>query len=105
MVLEIFFIFILGLTPPLLSFWSRRLAEARATSRLRAAREAAAARGLRSIAISPDAPPPERMGQFLGDPSCRFNARSAYIRCAVNPIGPCQECPQYQPREDVDFKF
>ncbi|MBD1937599.1 DUF6464 family protein [Microcoleus sp. FACHB-68] len=101
--LEILLIFILGLTPPLLSLWSRRLAEARATSRLRAAREAAAARGLRSLALSPDTRPPERVGQFLGDPSCRFNAKSAYIRCAVNPIGPCQDCPQYQPREDINF--
>lgn len=105
MVLEIFFIFILGLTPPLLSFWSRRLAEARANARLRAAREAVAARGLRSLALAPDVPQSQRIGQLLGDPSCRFNARSAYIRCAVNPMGPCEECSQYQPREDVDFKF
>ncbi|NJL01854.1 MAG: hypothetical protein HC910_15310 [Spirulinaceae cyanobacterium SM2_1_0] len=34
----------------------------------------------------------------LGEPSCRFNARSPYLRCAVNPSGPCEHCPHYQPR-------
>jgi hypothetical protein len=28
----------------------------------------------------------------IGDVSCRFNARSELIRCAVNPSGPCQNC-------------
>jgi hypothetical protein len=34
-------------------------------------------------------------GQPLGDPSCAFSARSAWLRCAVNPQGPCQGCPHY----------
>ncbi|BAU64054.1 hypothetical protein STA3757_14230 [Stanieria sp. NIES-3757] len=32
----------------------------------------------------------------LGDLSCRYNAHSPYIRCAVNPDGPCQDCIHYQ---------
>ena len=32
----------------------------------------------------------------LGDPSCIYNARSPYIRCAVNPCGSCENCPHYQ---------
>jgi len=28
----------------------------------------------------------------LGDATCRFNARSELIRCAVNPDGPCHQC-------------
>jgi hypothetical protein len=36
-------------------------------------------------------------GQPLGDPSCAFSARSAWLRCAVNPQGPCQGCPHYLP--------
>jgi hypothetical protein len=28
----------------------------------------------------------------IGDASCRFNAHSELIRCAVNPSGPCQGC-------------
>lgn len=35
----------------------------------------------------------------IGDLSCRFNARSEILRCAVNPEGPCQSCPSYEARE------
>ena len=28
----------------------------------------------------------------IGDASCRFNAHSELIRCAVNPEGPCDRC-------------
>ncbi|MEB3331057.1 MAG: DUF6464 family protein [Synechococcaceae cyanobacterium] len=28
----------------------------------------------------------------IGDPSCRFNARSPLLRCAVLPEGPCERC-------------
>jgi hypothetical protein len=35
-------------------------------------------------------------GQWLiGDPSCRFNARSPLLRCAVMPDGPCECCAHY----------
>ena len=32
----------------------------------------------------------------LGDATCRFNACSELVRCAVNPTGPCQGCGHYQ---------
>ncbi len=41
----------------------------------------------------------QRMGNFgplIGDLTCQFNAQSAYLRCAVNPMGPCEGCPHYQ---------
>ncbi|MDX2270492.1 MAG: DUF6464 family protein [Cyanobacteriota bacterium] len=44
---------------------------------------------------------PEREGSdadLIGDPSCRYNARSQLLRCAVNPDGPCQGCHHYQPQ-------
>jgi Family of unknown function (DUF6464) len=28
----------------------------------------------------------------IGDATCKYNARSTLIRCAVNPIGPCEGC-------------
>ena len=31
-------------------------------------------------------------GWVIGDPSCRFNARSPLLRCAVLPQGPCERC-------------
>jgi hypothetical protein len=35
-------------------------------------------------------------GQWvIGDPSCRFNARSPLLRCAVLPEGPCACCAHY----------
>lgn len=33
----------------------------------------------------------------VGDPSCRFNALSPQLRCAVNPHGPCEGCKDYEP--------
>lgn len=39
-----------------------------------------------------------RHGWVLGDPSCRFNALSPLLRCAVLPDGPCDRCSHYQLR-------
>lgn len=36
----------------------------------------------------------------LGDASCRFNAHSELIRCAVNPEGPCANCRYYEPHSE-----
>ena len=32
----------------------------------------------------------------IGDPFCRFNARSPLLRCAVLPDGPCERCAHFQ---------
>ncbi|BAZ07980.1 DUF6464 family protein [Calothrix sp. NIES-3974] len=40
----------------------------------------------------------EGVGYLIGDITCEYNARSGYIRCAVNPNGPCEGCRCYQPR-------
>jgi Family of unknown function (DUF6464) len=34
----------------------------------------------------------------IGDVSCEYNARSELLRCSVNPLGPCADCRDYQPR-------
>ena len=31
----------------------------------------------------------------IGDPRCRFNARSPLLRCAVLPEGPCERCSHF----------
>lgn len=31
--------------------------------------------------------------------TCRFNANSAFLKCAVNPSGSCSDCQHYQPQE------
>lgn len=33
----------------------------------------------------------------IGDPSCRYNARTPLLRCAVLPDGPCECCAHYSP--------
>lgn len=35
-----------------------------------------------------------------GDDTCRFNARSIYLRCTVNPCGPCESCSHFEKRDE-----
>ena len=42
----------------------------------------------------------EGVGYVIGDLSCTYNARSPYIRCAVNPDGLCQDCHHYVGEEE-----
>ena len=37
-------------------------------------------------------------GFVIGDPQCRYNARSPLLRCAVLPAGPCDRCEHFEPR-------
>ena len=39
---------------------------------------------------------------FIGDNTCVNNARSPYIRCAINPEGPCDDCQHYEKRQSSD---
>jgi hypothetical protein len=41
----------------------------------------------------------ETAQKFLGDPSCAHSAESPYIRCAINPIGPCEGCSEFKSHE------
>jgi Family of unknown function (DUF6464) len=34
---------------------------------------------------------------WIGSLSCEHNARSPYLRCAINPCGPCDGCPNFTP--------
>ncbi|HIK43908.1 MAG TPA: hypothetical protein IGR64_03365 [Leptolyngbyaceae cyanobacterium M65_K2018_010] len=38
------------------------------------------------------------LGYMIGDITCDLNARSPYLRCAINPLGPCDGCSAYAPR-------
>jgi Family of unknown function (DUF6464) len=33
---------------------------------------------------------------FIGDYRCKYNALSPYLRCSVNPCGPCDGCPDFR---------
>ena len=39
-----------------------------------------------------------KQGWVIGDPECRFNARSPLLRCAVWPEGPCETCQHREQR-------
>ena len=108
--LDIFLVFFLGLTPPILSLWLMRKTE-RHEQPIVSVIDIAAAQRTRSLRESqePILPPEhhyiEGIGLLIGDVSCRFNARSAYLRCAVNPEGPCKGCSHYEAIDDNDLKF
>jgi hypothetical protein len=34
--------------------------------------------------------------QAIGNQSCANNARSPYLRCAINPCGPCEGCKSFE---------
>ena len=97
--LETILVFVLGLTPPVFSVWVIHRSKQQAQARLRAAMQEPAIGMLQTEQLPPDRYYLEGVGYLIGDISCRFNARSAYIRCAVNPCGPCQECRYYESRE------
>jgi hypothetical protein len=97
--LETILVFVLGLTPPILSLWIMQKSKERAQARIREAMQAPVVSILPRNPLPPDRYYLEGVGYLVGDITCQFNARSAYIRCAVNPCGPCEECRHYQPRE------
>lgn len=96
----VLFIVVLGLTPSLFSLWIMRQADARAQERLRMAMESVATRRLSTLHPLPDQHYAEGIGYIIGDLTCQFNARSNYIRCAVNPSGPCEGCLHYRSPEN-----
>lgn len=89
-------ILMLGLAPSLFSLWVMRRADAQAQARLQLVLESFSSRGLPNLRLSSDQTYVEGLGYITGDLTCRFNARSSYVRCAVNPSGPCQICSHYE---------
>lgn len=92
--LDIVIILLLGIAPPILSLWLLH----RSQARYRQTNVAIAY----PITSKLKALPPAEMtcidgfGYVIGKVSCKYNARSPYIRCAVNPNGPCQDCRYYE---------
>ncbi|MFP4006474.1 MAG: DUF6464 family protein [Spirulinaceae cyanobacterium] len=93
--LEIVFIGLLVLIPLVLSEVGRRRARRQWQTRLKQIlnQDCGYSGRWRSRPSSPGKPP-----AILGDRTCVYNARSAHLCCAVNPSGPCSDCPHYQPR-------
>ncbi|MBD2343305.1 DUF6464 family protein [Anabaena subtropica] len=101
----------IGFLPSMFSLWVIRKTQSRTHSRLRqAATNVYRVRLQQNIrSVESDARRSvgdhryylEGVGYLIGDISCKFNARSGYLRCAVNPSGPCQGCRYYEPTELV----
>ncbi len=96
----------IGLFPPVLSLWVIRKVHVRARSRLRRLSMTfpSVQRRYNIIPDESDRYYLEGVGFLIGDISCRYNARSAHIRCAINPCGPCEGCRDYESRELSDSK-
>ena len=98
---ETILVLVVSLIPALFSVIVIRKAEMRARSNIRSAMEATAMRRLECNPPLPEQQYVEGVGFLIGDISCQYNARSAYIRCAINPQGPCKECRYYEMRESA----
>ncbi len=102
----ILLILFLGLTPSLVSIWALQRFDRRSsqipTGRFRSL-DPTMPLSYRLAQPRPlDLHYVEGIGHMIGDLTCQFNARSSYIRCAVNPLGDCKTCLQYQPIPDPE---
>ncbi|MBN3948714.1 MAG: hypothetical protein HWQ38_20530 [Nostoc sp. NMS7] len=89
-----------GFLPSLISLWVIRKTHLRSRLRLRqAAMNFPSVQGRQNLRlVESDRYYLQGVGYLIGDISCKFNARSGYIRCAVNPDGPCNGCRHYEPK-------
>lgn len=90
------FILLLGISPAFIYWWFRRRIEGRVIGQLSNVGTDVAITHWRRSDLPPDAQYVEGVGYLIGDISCQYNARSSYIRCAVNPSGPCKNCRFYK---------
>ncbi len=93
---EILLIFLIGITPYLISLWILHKLEARTRERLNSVRLVVNYREITGISSQAEQRYIEGVGYIIGDITCKFNARSSQVRCAVNPLGPCKDCRDYQ---------
>ncbi|MBE7381447.1 MAG: hypothetical protein F6J95_008565 [Leptolyngbya sp. SIO1E4] len=96
--LIVLLIFGLSLLPALVSAWISLRTQDRVQAEFGRAMEVAAQRGLKAaLQRDRDLNYVEGVGYVIGDFACQLNARSPYLRCAVNPCGPCGGCQFYEP--------
>lgn len=108
-VFKALFVLLIGFLPCLLSLWLMRKTHERRSLQFRRALSFSGREQLRQNILLGEREELARssiadryylegVGYLIGDVSCEFNARSGYLRCAVNPSGPCEGCNYYQPR-------
>lgn len=95
--LIVLLIFGLSLVPALISTWISLRSREQVQADFGRAMQAAARGGLKAaIQRDRDLNYVEGIGYVIGDFSCEMNARSPYLRCAMNPCGPCHGCQYYE---------
>ncbi|MEO1209319.1 MAG: DUF6464 family protein [Cyanobacteria bacterium J06638_20] len=85
-----------GLTPSLISLWCLRQSRVESQARLRQSLESVQYRAVPRPPRPADQHYVEGLGLVIGNILCKHNARSPYLRCAVNPIGPCEDCRHFE---------
>ncbi len=95
------FILFLGLTPAAISAWISWRSQPRHAAQFALALDAVQRRQFRELIVPPvaDRRYVDGLDWVIGDITCEHNARSAYLRCAINPFGPCGECKHYQGKD------
>ncbi|MEM1368034.1 MAG: DUF6464 family protein [Cyanobacteria bacterium P01_H01_bin.15] len=88
-------VFSLRLIPQVRRRWQERLAQIRAKH----FDPPASSFAITTVTVASE------QSALLGDLSCQFNARSPWLRCAVNPSGPCENCRHYQARGSQLARF
>jgi hypothetical protein len=106
-VLRTLLVITIGFLPSLISLWVIRKTHLWARNRVRQTAINYSAVRLQQtiIPLEGDRYYLEGVGYLVGDISCKFNAQSGYIRCAVNPSGPCQSCRHYEPKELINHNI
>lgn len=96
--LIIVLIFVVGLAPACISAYLS-ICEDRAAKDYPPVSHGLAPGGLpRLLEANDDIHYVDGMGYMIGDITCDLNARSPYLRCAINPMGPCDGCSAYAPK-------
>ncbi len=99
MLFKAIFILGVGISPFIVYFWFRQQWESRALQDIQTAGSGVVFSHWQRPSLPPDVEYVDGIGYIIGDITCQYNARSSYIRCAVNPDGPCQDCRFYDSRE------
>jgi hypothetical protein len=109
--LDLILVVFVGMIPPTLSLWMMRKVELQCQQRHERIIQAYGDRPLHSPREcllqdeQSSLAPGTGIDLIIGDITCQYNARSPYLRCAINPHGPCQDCSHYQPTQgDKDFR-
>ncbi|MBD2773551.1 DUF6464 family protein [Iningainema tapete] len=99
--LKTLLVIVIGFLPSLFSLWLMRKTQARTRSQFRRAAMTFPTGQVRQYTRPEvgDRYYLDGVGYLIGDITCKFNARSGYLRCAVNPSGPCEGCRYYESRE------